>query len=454
MLKRVSIIMASCNMFSGTQCAVDAIRRFIPAEKREIIVVDNGSRPEIIHWLQVQPDVQLMVNTVNKGLAGAWNQGAVVATGEMLLFMHNDVLLSPEAFSIMEGTLWENERLGAVVPCTNRCNMFYQFVDNVPYKNIEGMWDFAAQYSQHNAVNIPLMLMDDVCILMKREAFAKTGLFDEVFKASGYEAYDYSVRMLQCGYELVCTPAYVHHEPGSYIENKWARQAFMAVNREHFQKKWGFTAEYSMLVREDLLNLVDWQQEGISVLDIGCSCGGNLMAIRAKCPDAELYGIELNQSAAAVAEVFGQIKAMDAEKMDEPAWRERFDYVITADLLEHLNDPWQAVSNIYKLLKPGGALLASLPNVQHISVVMDLLHGFWHYEEAGILDRTHLRFFTRNSVAEMIVQAGFKDVKIVSKQIPLATEQEEYLRLLQTQPGVGTDEDNLRTYQWLVVARR
>ena len=124
------------------------------------------------------------------------------------------------------------------------------------------------------------------------------------------------------------------------------------------------------------------------------------------------------------------------------------------DLLEHLNDPWQAVSNIYKLLKPGGALLASLPNVQHISVVMDLLHGFWHYEEAGILDRTHLRFFTRNSVAEMIVQAGFKDVKIVSKQIPLATEQEEYLRLLQTQPGVGTDEDNLRTYQWLVVARR
>lgn len=453
-MKTVSIIIASCNMFQAMPHCLDALRRFIPQDKREIIVVDNGSNPEMVRWLRNQQDIQLLANPANRGLAAAWNQGAAVAKGELLMFMHNDVFLSADAFSIMEECLAADVRLGAVVPWTNRCNSFFQHVSGVPYKDIEGMWAFAKQFSAENGGMRHLMLLDDVCILMRRSIFNEIGCFDEEFQASGYESYDYGTRILKQGYGLACTSAYVHHEPGSYGENRWNREVLMDGNRRYFQQKWGFVADYSMMVREDILPMIDWQKESLCVLDIGCSCGGNLMTIKMKHPNAELYGIELNPGAASVANAFGHVMAMDAEKIDEPGWQGKFDHVIMADVLEHLNNPWQSVGNIRMLLKEGGALLASLPNVQHISNVMNLLHGFWHYEDAGILDRTHLRFFTRCSIEEMMKQAGFREVKLISKQIPLVAAQEDYLRLLLDQPRLRISEENLRTYQWLVVAKR
>ena len=451
-MKSLSVIIASCNMLSGLQCCLDNVRRFIPANIREIIIVDNGSSKENVRWLYSQQDVKILANPVNRGLAAAWNQGAAAAKGEHLLFMHNDVLLSPNAFIVMDTLLEEREKLGAVFPWSNRSN--YSCLPNVSYEDEEGFFSFA-EYIMHEAPReSPFMLLEDICFLMKRKVYDDVGKFDEEFLASGYETYDYSVRMLKKGYGIARSSAYIHHEYGSYEENKWSRAETNEVNKIYFQQKWGFVGEYSMQIRDDVLSLLDLHKKIEAILDIGCSCGGNLMAIREKCPNAELYGVELNPSAAEVAMLFGEVVSKDIEIIDEPAWKEKFDYVIAADVLEHLNNPWQTVSNIHTLLKPDGILVASIPNVQHISNVMNLLHGYWHYEDWGILDRTHLRFFTKHSIIEMFEQAGYSEVKIIAKPNVLSPDQEAYLQLLNNQQALCVDEENMRTFQYLVVAKR
>lgn len=84
-----------------------------------------------------------------------------------------------------------------------------------------------------------------------------------------------------------------------------------------------------------------------------------------------------------------------------------FDYIVCADVLEHLIDPWIVLSDLVSFLKPGGRIMVSLPNVRHWSIWLPLiLRGHWEYRESGIMDRTHLRFFTRFSAIELLNNAG------------------------------------------------
>jgi len=145
------------------------------------------------------------------------------------------------------------------------------------------------------------------------------------------------------------------------------------------------------------------------VLDLGCASGrvgGKLLETgRAK----EIIGVEIFAPAAEeAARVYKQVHVGDIEEMsiDYP---NTFHYVICGDILEHLKDPYRVVSRIVSWLKPGGCLLVCVPNVRNFRVLRDLMfHGEWTYVESGILDKTHLRFFTKDSCRRMLEEAGLQ----------------------------------------------
>jgi len=88
---------------------------------------------------------------------------------------------------------------------------------------------------------------------------------------------------------------------------------------------------------------------------------------------------------------------------------ERFDCIVANDVLEHLVDPWDAVSKLSVLLKPEGAIVASVPNVRYLPVFNDyVLRGEWRYRQSGVLDRTHLRFFTQASLRDLFESSGLR----------------------------------------------
>ncbi|MFO1186414.1 MAG: methyltransferase domain-containing protein [Alphaproteobacteria bacterium] len=86
-----------------------------------------------------------------------------------------------------------------------------------------------------------------------------------------------------------------------------------------------------------------------------------------------------------------------------------FDCILCLDVLEHLVDPWRVVGALHGQLAPGGVIVASIPNVQHHSVVRALMTGGWRYDpEGGLLDETHLRFFTRSTAIELMTSSGLR----------------------------------------------
>ena len=144
-----------------------------------------------------------------------------------------------------------------------------------------------------------------------------------------------------------------------------------------------------------------------AVLDIGCGAGRLGEAIKGRQP-AEVVGIELNEAAATAARRrLDQVFVGDVEVLDLPLPPGRFDAIVCGDILEHLRDPDRLLLKARAWLAPGGSLIASIPNVRHHSVVRSVLEGNWTYESAGLLDRTHLRFFTRREIEKLFFRAGF-----------------------------------------------
>jgi len=143
------------------------------------------------------------------------------------------------------------------------------------------------------------------------------------------------------------------------------------------------------------------------VLDIGCGAGRLGDALKAR-QQAEVWGVERSDQAAELArQKLDQVVVGDVETLDvdfEPA---TFDAIVCGDVLEHLREPERLLRRARDWLAPEGCLVASIPNVRHHSVVCSLLQGNWTYESAGLLDRTHLRFFTRREIEKLFSRAGF-----------------------------------------------
>ncbi len=165
--------------------------------------------------------------------------------------------------------------------------------------------------------------------------------------------------------------------------------------------------------RDDVLSLIP--DKTSKVLDIGCSIGILGESIKGK-TNAEVIGIELDEQMAKLAKKkMGRVIIGDIEdiRLEDYFQSEYFDCIVFADILEHLKDPWEVLKEVVNFLSSEGTIIASIPNVGHISTVISLsLKGYWPYRDRGIHDKNHLRFFTFKNIKEMFRNAGLKIVKI------------------------------------------
>lgn len=146
------------------------------------------------------------------------------------------------------------------------------------------------------------------------------------------------------------------------------------------------------------------------VLEVGCGGGDTLAYLQAHGLCRWTCGVELVADAAETARSrLDDVYEGNIEQMDLPIAPASLDAVLCLDVLEHLIDPWTTASRLTGLLKPGGVLIASIPNVRNFRVVMPLLlRGRWEYAQFGLMDRTHLRFFTEHSATQLFRQAGLR----------------------------------------------
>lgn len=172
--------------------------------------------------------------------------------------------------------------------------------------------------------------------------------------------------------------------------------------------------QYFAGARTDIASLLPGRVE--TVLEVGCGTGATLRWLKESGLATSTTGIEVFRPAAQIAQSnVDRLFVGDAETiLDAPdLLNESFDVVLCLDVLEHLVDPWGFVSRITAKLKTGGTLIVSVPNVRHLSVLLDVvLRGRWDYGPEGILDRTHLRFFTRSSAQAMVATDKLRLVRV------------------------------------------
>lgn len=161
---------------------------------------------------------------------------------------------------------------------------------------------------------------------------------------------------------------------------------------------------YYEFARPEIQKLVPLNAKRI--LDVGCAKGflGKAVKQRQAC---HITGVEyVPEIAGAARENLDHVICGDIEILAKALPRHYYDCIILADVLEHLKYPGQVLLQLRECLTADGIFIISLPNVRHWSVLGDLLEGKWNYVDAGILDKTHLRFFTRASMLDLFNSTG------------------------------------------------
>lgn len=196
-----------------------------------------------------------------------------------------------------------------------------------------------------------------------------------------------------------------------------------------------------------------------AILEIGCGAGRLGEAYKEINPTCRYYGVEIIESAAQEAAThLDQVFCASAESIDLSPLQDKVDCIIYGDVLEHLVDPWSVLKTHASLLRPGGRVFACIPNIQHWTLLQHLLQGNWVYSDHGLLDSTHLRFFTLSSLGPMFAGAGLRIDSVIGFRVQLDAARLFLDKMRPALPNLGIDEEAfLRTtsaLQYIVSATR
>lgn len=456
--RKVSIVILSYNTCEITKNCLNHIFASCSKDSIEVIVIDNASSDGSVEMLKEYNNITAIYNQENKGFPAGCNQGMSLACRENdLLLLNSDALLMPNSLFWLRMGLYEDESVGCTGAVSNYAGNYQGIVEKL--NSYEEIYNYAIRN------NIPMkspyikkMFLIGFALLIRRDAFTDVGYLDERFSPGNFEDNDYGLRMIEAGYKMIlCKNSMIYHYGHASFEqvkNKFSH--IISTNQKLFIEKWGFDTNYYCHERSHLTNFItDDVNTPLKILEIGCGCGGTIAYLEYRFPNADIEGLELCPQAVRFGSKMFNIRQDNIENLSAPLKENYYDYIIMGDVLEHLNNPWKVLNDLHSALKENGHIIASIPNIMHISVMKELLDGNFEYKDSGILDRTHMRFFTMKTIISMFYSTKYKikDFVLISDGSEKLEENEQLInKLVELSNNIGKNQ--FETVQYYVLAQK
>jgi SAM-dependent methyltransferase len=219
---------------------------------------------------------------------------------------------------------------------------------------------------------------------------------------------------------------------------------------------------YSNVPRSDLIQYIPANPK--LVIDVGCNTGATGEKIKQLWPLVRMIGVETHPESAAIAKTrMDDVIGNYVEKIDWAAYgisEGSVDAIILGDVLEHIYNPWQALQSLKPLLSSGGKIIASIPNIRNLMIQHEIARGEWSYCPDGLLDVTHIRFFSRKEIVRQFTGIGFTIDSIIirpDRRLEPLQKLDEFPATLQTErlilPNLSqADLLEIRALQFIVIA--
>lgn len=243
-LNKTSIIILTYNNINYTRLCLKSIFSQTSGLDYEVIVVDNassdGTREMLNAMALANPALKIILNDSNLGFAHGNNQGAAMASGDSLIFLNNDTIVTPGWLANLVKYL-EIPQIGMVGPVTNSSGNESRI--DFDYRNLDEMLSFAKNYTESHAGQVfEIGMLAFLCVGMRRSVFAEVGMLDEQFGLGMFEDDDYAIRVRQKHYQIICAQdVFIHHWGSASFSRLPSRNFYRIFNQNYkkFEKKWG-----------------------------------------------------------------------------------------------------------------------------------------------------------------------------------------------------------------------
>jgi len=242
---KISIIIVTYNNLNLTKMCLDSIQNNTEYPNYEVIVVDNASSDTTTEYLdqykESHENIRIVKNDRNLGFATANNVGFKIATGDYIVFLNNDTIVTPGWLYNLSLHLIKNPGVGMVGPVTNAIGNEAKI--DIDYNNLDEINFFAARRSaKYSGISFTIRVLALYCSIISRDFFASLGGLDEQFHVGMFEDDDLAMKINQAGLQLLCAEdVFIHHFHGASfnkIENQEVQRIFIE-NKLKFETKWG-----------------------------------------------------------------------------------------------------------------------------------------------------------------------------------------------------------------------
>lgn len=447
--RKATVILTTCNRKVQLQ---DTLEWLSGVEGiSNIVIVDNGSADGTADWLASRSYEYLWFDEGIQGYGRLWNAALEnFATEDYIVFMEAGVYPEKASLSELMSAL-QDENAGIANLVTN----FYDDGGN-RITGRDALTVFARDGRTRHSSNAPCRTLSSNWRIWaaRKELFERVGLFREELQSPDNVLTDYALRMIQNNFgQIVCRGGACAWESFSQGEEIYAAAwQWQAEDRTFMKAAWGMNY-FNLRPNRTLVKYIKEPSEReFKVLEVGCDLGATLFEIQSCYPNCQAYGLDVNEAAVDIARHIAKVKYGNIDELTIP-FAEKFDYIIFGDVLEHLRHPEEVVRMCRELLHENGYIIASIPNVMHISVMEELIEGRFRYSDTGLLDRTHIHLFTYYEIMTLFQEAGYEVKDINGTVFDLSGRQREIMNIL-LKLSKNTEAWMYETFQYTVKAQK